>query len=311
MTNRRWVLAVGSALACAAVSASCARTDMPSVVVTADPRPPEATAVSPTSVLTADPLIGGGVPIDVEMFFDYPRYLWHVRRLSVATTNLGDEPITISSIAVRADHFEPLAAESKRTVIAPGQRVDVQVDFGALVACSSSDDLAAAVAVTFTKGDGPPVEHLVRLDPAPLDEIRDRECAEQRVEDAASIAVSAQRSIDGPTMETSIEIVRRRGVPVIEVSSLSGSVILALVPVADSEPLLRIDPDRTRADLPIRIEVTRCDPHVVSQSSRTFDLAVFVSVDDAEAHRYQLEIDPRLQSDLQSLIDACQALVAD
>ncbi|MEQ8436284.1 MAG: hypothetical protein RIB65_02255 [Ilumatobacter fluminis] len=304
MTSRLAGLWVASVLVLSLVSAACS-TDQPDGDDLAGGS--SGAVVAPTSVM---PNRGAG-PIDAEMYFDYPRYLWHVRRLSVATTNLGDEPITISSIAVRADHFEPLAAESKRTVIAPGQRVDVQVDFGALVACSSSDDLAAAVAVTFTKGDGPPVAHLVRLDPAPLDEIRDRECAEQRVEDAASIAVSAQRSIDGPMMETSIEIVRRRGVPVIEVSSLSGSVILALVPVADSEPLLRIDPDRTSADLPIRIEVTRCDPHVVSQSSRTFDLAVFVSVENAETHRYQLEIDPRLQSDLQSLIDACQALVAD
>ncbi len=305
VTNRRWGLAVGSALACAVVTASCSGTGTPTTG-SPDSQSSEVTASS-SSVVTLDFVTGGGVFSDIEMFFDYPRYLWHIRRLSVATTNLGDEPITISSIALRADHFESLPAEPKRTVIAPGQRVDVQVDFGPLTTCSPSEEVTGAVAVTLARGDGPPVDHLIVLDPRQLDEIRDRECMQQRVGAVASIAFSAQRSIDGMVMETSIEVVRNAGTPVIEITSLSSSVILALVPVVDDEPLLRVGPDVNRASVPIRLEVSRCDPHVVSQSSRTFDLAAYVSIDGGESHRHLLEIDREMQSDLQSMIDACTA----
>ena len=299
VTNRRWGLAVGSALACAVVTASCSGTGTPTTG-SPDSQASEVTASSST-VVTLDFVTGGGVFSDIEMFFDYPRYLWHIRRLSVATTNLGDEPITISSIALRADHFESLPAEPKRTVIAPDQRVDVQVDFGPLTTCSPSEEVTGAVAVTLARGDGPPVDHLIVLDPRQLDEIRDRECMQQRVAGVASIGFSAQRSIDGMVMETSIEVVRNTGTPVIEITSLSSSVILALVPV------LRVGPDVNRASVPIRLEVSRCDPHVVSQSSRTFDLAAYVSIDGGESHRHLLEIDREMQSDLQSMIDACTA----
>ncbi|MEZ5342059.1 MAG: hypothetical protein R2706_11605 [Acidimicrobiales bacterium] len=64
------------------------------------------------------------------MFADYPRYLWHKRRLAIATTNNGDQPLTISRIVLRAEHFEPLDPEEKSTVIQPGTGTDVQVDFG-------------------------------------------------------------------------------------------------------------------------------------------------------------------------------------
>ena len=241
------------------------------------------------------------------MFFDYPRYLWHTRRLSVATTNLGDAPISITSIAVRADHFTELAPEAKRTVIAPGQRVDVQVDFGELTSCSPSGDERAAVEVEMRHGDATPVSYLIELDDAPLDEIRDRECGQQRVETAAAIRFADDRTIDGSTMRTSIEVVRRDGTPTIEISSLRGSVIFALVPDDDSEPLAVLSAEIRRAAIPIVIEVSRCDPHVVSQSSRTFDLAAYVSVDGAAAHRHQLDVDRRLQGELQSMIDHCAA----
>ena len=271
---------------------------------------PTSTSTS-TSTSTTRSTVSSTVPDDVEMFFDYPRYLWHLRRLSVATTNLGDEPISIRSIAVRTDHFEPLPAESKRTVIAPGQRIDVQVDFGELTTCDPSTRSDAAVLIEIARGDADPVQYLATLDPAPLDEIRDRECAQRRVTDAATIGFSAEREIDGSTMSTTIDVVRNAGTPTIELTSLSGSVIFALTPVDETEPIARLDADDPAASIPILVEVTRCDPHVVSQSSRTFDLAVYVSIDGADTHRQQLEVGPALQAELQSMIDHCAARLAD
>jgi len=78
------------------------------------------------------------LPESVDVFADYPRYLWHKRRLAIATTNSGTQPITIAQIVLRSDHFEPLEPEPKNTVIQPGSRIDVQVDFGELTTCDDT-----------------------------------------------------------------------------------------------------------------------------------------------------------------------------
>jgi hypothetical protein len=253
----------------------------------------------------------GTRPSDIEFFADYPRYLWHTRRLSIATTNLRSEPIEVTSIALRADHFEPLAAEAKTTTIPAGARVDVQVDFGELVDCEPVSPLTAHVAMDIGLGAGAPDPFLIEIDPAPLDEIRDRECAQRRVDENVTVAFSDDRTVAGSTMATSIEIDRNRGTEPVRIDSVKGSVIIAMRPDLDTDPLAILDADSRHASIPLELFVTRCEPHAVSQSTLTFVLNAFITVGDApDPHKFALPIDPQLRAELQGMIDHCSAQLA-
>lgn len=250
-------------------------------------------------------------PSDIEFFADYPRYLWHTRRLSIATTNQRSEPIEVTSIALRADHFEPLAAEAKTTTVPAGARVDVQVDFGELIDCEPVSALTAHVAMDIGLGSGAPVPFLIEIDPAPLDEIRDRECARRRVDENVTVGFSDDRAVAGSTMATSIEIDRNRGIEPVRIDSVQGSVIIALRPGQDTDPLAVLDADSRHASIPLELIVTRCEPHAVSQSTLTFVLNAFITVGDAsEPHKFALPIDPQLRDELQGMIDHCSAQLA-
>lgn len=247
-------------------------------------------------------------PADLSFFADYSRYLWHRRRLVIATTNNGDEPVEVTSIALRTGYFDWLEREAKSTVIAPGARVDVQVDFGELVSCDDDPVGPVAVELALIEGSGKPATYVATVDPEPLDAIRDRECARRRVTDAADIAFGDDRTVDGDTMHTTIEVRRLDGGVPIRVDSLEGSVIIALEPVDDTEPVAVIEHDSTT--IPVELFIARCEPHAVSQSTLTWVLSAFVSAGVAEPHKLSLELPEPMRAQLQAMIDECVARLA-
>lgn len=247
---------------------------------------------------------------ELTVFADYPRYLWHARRLVIATTNEGDEPIEVTRIALRTGHFDWLPAESKSTVIAPGQRIDVQVDFGELVSCDDDPVGPTAVELSLASGDGPASRQIVDVDPAPLDAIRARECARRRVTDVVVVEFGADRSISGDRMRTSIEVDRRAGTNPIRVESLEGSVIIALRPLDDDTPLAELDENGNHASIPVELFIARCEPHAVSQSTLTWVISAFVTVADAQPHKLALDLPDTMRVELQEMIATCIAELA-
>lgn len=269
-----------------------------------------ATRTQPDRIGTLPP-----TPATLSFFADYSRYLWHTRRLVIATTNHGTEPIEVSAIALRTGHFESLPAESKRSVIAPGARVDLQVDFGELVSCDHDPVRPANVEITFASGSGPPTAAVATVDPEPLDAIRRRECAQRRVTEAADIGFgpafevvdSAAHSL---TLETTVDIERRTATDEIRIDSLRGSVIIALAPTTDAEPVAVISTGTDQRSIPVQLFVARCEPHAVSQSTRTWVLSAFVSVAGAPTHQLTLAVPDEMHTALQSMIDECVATLA-
>ena len=172
-------------LAMAVCLAGCASGDGTAPDEPVQSSPPPA-APSTTAPVTADDLA-------VELFADYPRYLWHKRRLAIATTNAGTDPIEVRLVGLVADHFDVLAPEVKSALIPPGSRTDLQVDFGELIDCGGSTGLSAAVEIEVARPPGSPARHaVVPIDPAPLDAIRDEECAQLAVTDAVDIGFAEE-----------------------------------------------------------------------------------------------------------------------
>jgi hypothetical protein len=267
-----------------------------------------------TAATTTGPDIASTPPDGVSLFADYPRYLWHKRRLSVATTNDRDLPIQVSVIALRTDHFLDLEPEPKSTTIAPGARVDIQTDFGELRSCDDEPGREPMVLMRIaTEPGGTTDDYLIPIDPAPLDDIRRIECAARRVDDAATIGFSDERSIDGLVMTTGIDVARLDGDEPVGISSIQGSVIITMKPIAAAaEPLLTLAPGASSGTVPIELEITRCDPHAVGQSTLTFVLSAFVTIGDAAPHKLTLDLDADMRAELQAMITECsEQLTAD
>jgi hypothetical protein len=265
-----------------------------------------------TAATTTWPDTASSPPDGVALFADYPRYLWHKRRLSVATTNDRDLPIQVSLIALRSDHFLDLEPEPKSTTIAAGARVDIQTDFGELRSCDDEPGRDPMVLMRIaTDPGGDTDDYLIPIDPAPLDDIRRIECAARRVHEAATIGFSDERSTDGLAMTTGIDVERLDGDEPVGISSLQGSVIITMNPIGPTvDPLFTLAPGASSGTVPIELIITRCDPHAVGQSTLTFVLSAFVTIGDAAPHKLILDLDPDMRAELQAMITECSEQLA-
>ncbi len=263
------------------------------------------TSSAPPAPSTTAPVTAAD--LGVELFADYPRYLWHKRRLAIATTNTGIAPIEVTLVGLVADHFDVLDPEAKTAVIPPGSRTDLQVDFGELVGCDDASALGATVEIEVARPPGGPAQHaVVAIDPAPLDVIRDQECAQLAVTDAVDIGFSDDRTVDGDVLATELALDRMAGDEVVTATSLRGTELIALRQApATTDPVTVLDPGVASARVPVEFEVTRCDPHAVGQSTRTYDFKLWVAVGDREPQLMILAPDPELKSRLQGLIARC------
>ncbi len=272
-----------------------------------DTGPTLSTSSDATATTIAEATIGeatvGELPASIEVFADYPRYLWHKRRLSVATTNGTTEPLTITMIRLHSDHFEPVPVENKRTVIPAGSRVDVQADFGDLVSCDPGPR-QASVEYELAIGDGPTRTVIGDLDPTPLDEMLDRECAAIRIAEAVDIGFGSDWARSGDDLIGTISITRR-GADLTRVEAIRGTEIFAMVETSDP-PLLPLDVDGD-IGVPIELFVTRCDPHVVGQSTRTFEFKIWVGLGGEKPRLAVIDPDPELMDRLTALLAECIA----
>jgi hypothetical protein len=269
--------------------------------------PPAPTSTAPSTTATSTTAPGTAADLGIELFADYPRYLWHKRRLAIATTNAGAEPIEVRLVGLVADHFAVLAPEVKSALIPPGSRTDLQVDFGELVDCGGATALSAAVEIEVARPPGSPAQHaVVPIDPAPLDTIRDEECAQLVVTDAVDIRFAEESAVEGGVLATELIIDRRAGDEVVTASSLRGTELIGLQQAPQTtDPVAVLDPGEASVRVPVEFQVIRCDPHAVGQSTRTYDFKLWVAVGDREAQLMILAPNPELKSRLQQLIARC------
>jgi hypothetical protein len=266
---------------------------------------PTTSGSAPTT--TAADAVAIAPPIWLSQFADYPRYLWHKRRLAIATTNGGDEAIEVTSIVLRADHFLPLAAERKSSTIPPGTRVDLQVDFGELVDCTTATPLRASVDIAFRIGEeATPTLYTAAIDPAPLDDIRDTECDRLAVTDAVDIGFGDNWELDGETIAAEIVLDRITGDEVVHVDSLRGTEIFVMQPDPPTDEVdVTLDPGEASVAIPVELRVLRCDPHAVGQSTRTFEFKIWVAVGDRDTQLIVLDPDERLRGGLAEILTLC------
>jgi len=236
----------------------------------------------------------------------YPRYLHTQRRLNLETTNHLTTDLLVSGHVLRAEHFTDVPVERDGlSRVWAGARVDIQSDFGEVASCEEVGPLRAWVEYEYTTAADPtPRTAVIAVDPAPLDEIRDRECGQRVVREAVDIRFRDPTRTKA-TIDVVIAVDRLAGGEPVTVHSMLGSVIFAMF--GPDEPLLHLDEGDPGGVIPVEFRVSRCDPHVVSQSSKTYEFTVWVGVGNRPLQATPIDVDPALRVMLDDLLATCMA----
>lgn len=215
-----------------------------------------------------------------------------LQRVQVKLANDGRADVRVESLGLDAPGFAPLPAVDHDTVLHPGLDVDLPVPYGAVdcgVATSGDTDGTAVARVRV--GDGQPQQVRVPL-PATgevLALVRRRECAEQAVEQAAELSFPdgwpEELTAGGrPVLRPTLVLQRRGGLEPVVVAEAGGHVLFTVTPRSGdtTPPLLVLEGDETRAELPLDVVTTRCDDHALAESKRTPLFLFYVAVGDAD-----------------------------
>jgi hypothetical protein len=235
-----------------------------------------------------------------------PRHSLGRRRLDVLTTNEGPTRIVVTSIALHADHFEPLAPETKNSPIGAGATVAIKADFGPLTDCESGQDLDAMVAMDVSVDGAEPMSFVAPLDSEPLDRIREVECNEVAVRRAVGVTFGDGWTREGTTVRAQLVFTHVEGKETAVMEAVGGMILFGMQPRPEREPPLAIlEPDADPVRVPVDLILIRCDVHAVSQAPDGYAFRVWIGVGDREPIALTILASQSLQTQLEELVDEC------
>lgn len=233
-----------------------------------------------------------------------------LRQVQLTVTNRSGGPLEVLSVALEAPGYAAMAPTPKDAEIAPDARVDLPVVLGE-ARCAEGTAQSAGQAVVLARvraEDGTERDVEVVL-PSPdelLDRLLTRECDTLVLARALSVTFGptwTPAEIDGQrTLRGSLAVQRLDSGEPLTVAATAGSVIFTLTPVDAVAPLLVLAPGQDRADIPIEITASRCDPHALADSKRTFVFPLWAAVGDGEEIATTIAVDDAARARLDELI---------
>lgn len=233
------------------------------------------------------------------------------RRIQVAVTNRTGAPITVTSVALEAPGYAGMPPTPKDSEIAAGARVDLPVALGE-ARCAEGTAQSAGQPVVLARvraEDGAERDVQVTLPSPyePLDRLLIRECAQLALARALSVTFAptwTPAPVDGHrTLHGALAVQRLESAEPLTVSGTQGNVIFTMGPLgAAASPLLVLEPGQDRAEIPIEITVSRCDPHALADSKRTFFLPLWAAIGDGDELATFITVDDTAQARLDELI---------
>lgn len=273
----------------------------------------EPAATSTISVVRRDPAITTVEhqtlpPMEVVAALGYPRDLLDRGRVNIEISRDDDTDFVVFDKQLVADHYTPAPVEERRTELPPsGQVVALQTLFGDVADCDAADPVTAVLRVTFAYGADPTRRStaIPLTDASTLDGIRSQKCTVRRVLADNEIGLVDAVVVD-ETMTADLVIRRRTGDDRLGIDAIKGTVLFGAETVFEpGSPERILEPDEPEQIIPLVIDVNRCDPHAVAETTRTYGIDLYISVDGADAQRFDVPIDPILD-DLELMLDRCK-----
>ena len=227
-------------------------------------------------------------------------------------TNNSSKPITVSQAEISWDGFDWDPQKLPADPVLPGQTAAFVSHFGRADCTTKPAAPRLLAVVNGVRRDLP-----LHVDqPGLFERLRTSVCAEQRLEDAASLTMSigrVLRSDAGVPFYSGTVDLRRQQVPgePVTVVDLGGSILFSVLP-ADGRRLrpVSLSSGSTTLSIPIRIVPSRrCEAHTRGNTSQPFLFSVFTRTGDGAVHRTITPPDQATQLRLWALLDRYCATV--
>ena len=219
-------------------------------------------------------------------------------QVHVRVTDTGDQPFTVTALALESPGFAPLPATPLTAAFEPGRTIAVRTAYGEPDCAARPSPVAARLTVVHP--DGAVEELRVPLAGDDLDVVHREECAVAGVLAVADVGlvrlVAAGESVTG-----SVVLTRTgdddRAVTVVDARR---SVVLD---VAVAGLPLQLGPGEDRATADVAFTPASCEPHVLAETKQPFVFPLSVVVGDAEPVAVPLPVDATQEALLWDLLD--------
>jgi hypothetical protein len=285
--RRTAVLAVllGAALLCA----GCAGTDD---AVEATPAAPPA-APSTSAVPTLPPVQGIEAEV-VRQRTDVPV----PGQVHVRVTDTGDQPFTVTAVAIDAPGFAPLPPTTLSAAFEPGRTIALRTAYGAPDCAAPAGPPAARL--TVARPDGAVEELRVPLAGDDLDVVHREECAVAGVRAVADVGLTGLTAAGDAV--TGTVVLTRAGDDDRAVTVLGARRSVVLDVTVEELPL-ELAPGEERASAAVAFTPASCEPHVLAETKQPFLFPLSVAVGDAEPVPVPLPVDAAQQELFWDLLD--------
>lgn len=220
-----------------------------------------------------------------------------LRRLSVTVTNDGDRTVSLRGVRLAAPGFAPLPMADPEVELAPGDRVDLPVPYGAVTCGAPPGQDRAELRV-----DGREVTVELPVDGGLLERLRRKDCTQQEVARAVALSLGTFARA-GKQLTGTLVLTRQGGAAPVTLTEAGGTIVYTVRPAGLPAVLA---PGATRLEVPVTLTATRCDGHALSQNSRGAVFTFFIAVGGAEPVQVPTLADAALQGQLAALAtDTC------
>jgi hypothetical protein len=223
-------------------------------------------------------------------------------QFQVRITDTGDQPFTVTSVALDSPGFEPLPPKQLTANFAPGRIIDLPTKFGPVVCDSDvqpADVQPAGARITVVRPGAAPEELLVPLAGDVLALIHGEECAVRAVEEVVDIAVTGLHE-EGDDLVGVIELARRSGDEPVTAVRISRSVLLE----ANAPDLpVEMAGDGDHVTVAVSFTPKTCDPHVLAETKKPYVFPLVVRIGDGDEVPVDLPLDQAAKDQLGALVD--------
>jgi hypothetical protein len=218
-------------------------------------------------------------------------------QVHVRVTDTGEQPFTVTAVAIDSPGFAPLPPTALTAAFEPGRTVDLRTAFGEPDCAAQPGPLAARL--TVARPDGTVEELRVPLAGDDLDVVHREACAVAGVLAVAGTGLT-DLAAAGDSVTGTLVLTRTgdddRAVRVVDARR---SVVLELA--VDGLPLV-LPPGEERATAGVSFTAASCEPHVLADTKQPFVFPLWIGVGDAEPVPVPLSVDPAQQALLWDLL---------
>ncbi|TFV62185.1 hypothetical protein E4P41_08020 [Geodermatophilus sp. DF01-2] len=219
-------------------------------------------------------------------------------QVHVRVTGTGEEPFTVTGVAIDSPGFAPLPPSALTAAFEPGRAIDLRTSYGEPVCAAEVGPVAAWL--TLIRPDGTVEEVRVPLAGDDLDAVHREECAVASLRAAAEVGLTGlaatAESVTGTVVLTRVGD-DDRAVTVVDARR---SIVLDVA--VDGLPM-ELEPGEERTAAEVEFTAASCEPHVLAETKQPFVFPLAVAVGNAEPVPLPLPVDAAQEVLLWGLLD--------